>query len=365
MWPFGPTPAASVPVRRARGQGRIAVTANRFFVLDDELLPWALDEPAPAPWPECSYFGKMFAALDSRFPNAALTFILTNQVNPKQALRGDDTVVVCIRDELCRMPSYSHAIRVLGKTYGIKRAPDIAVNGGRSLTTFGAMSMQEIIVQVRRLPSVLASAVRTLRVMRRPVVVDVPLGTYLLSDVDFVPFDERPLDVSYAGSRFNREVDAHRRVPTRKVRSRRELEGAIDQLARARSDVRLGSHIIDRFQEAAAHRDVYSRMLMDSRIALCPRGGSLETYRFFEAMSFGTIPITEQLPDRYFYTGSPAVRVRQWSELPGVLHRLLADPAALRARHEAVLRWWHERCSPVAVAERLAAALTRADGRSH
>ncbi len=350
--------ASRVTTHRTR-LDRTVVTSNRFFTLEDELEPWALDEAAPAPWPECGYFGKLFAALDDLLPNGGWNFVLTNQVKPKYRLRGEETVVVCIRDELCRMPSYSHAIRLLGKTYGIKRAPDIGASGGRSAVAMAEISVQEMIVQARRMPSLLTSAFRTLRSGSRPIVMDVPLGTYLLDNVDFVPFDERTLDVSYAGSRFNREVDAYRRVPTRKVRSRRELERVIDEMGRTRPDVCLGVHIIERFQEAAAHREVYSRMLMDSRVALCPRGGSLETYRFFEAMCFGAIPITEQLPDRYFYTGSPAVRVRHWGELPAVLDRLLADPAAWRTRHEAALRWWYERCSPAAVAQRLAVALDR------
>ena len=210
---------------------------------------------------------------------------------------------------------------------------------------------------MRRTPSVLASRAQLLSLGRKPHILAVPLGTYLLEDVPFVPFEKRPYDVSYAGSTVNRSQEAHRRIPTKKARSRQELAVALHQLIVTHPRVRVGLHVIESFHDASADTLPYSELVMGSRITLCPRGGSLETYRFFEALRCGSVPVTERLPDAPYYTRAPAVQVRSWSKLPAVVDRLLVDPDALRSRHDAVRSWWAERCSPLAVAQQLLAAL--------
>jgi hypothetical protein len=210
---------------------------------------------------------------------------------------------------------------------------------------------------LRRAPGIFASSCRTLRKGFRPRLIDVPLGTYLLRKVPFVPFEKRAFDVSYSGSRVTRADHAHRRVPTQKMRARRAVEAAVNRLATERPDCRVRTHIIDTFHDAPAHSAVYSQLLMDSRIVLCPRGGSLETYRFFEALCSGAVPVTERLPDRDYYGRAPGVRVRSWRNLTETVDVLLSDGEELRAQHEASLQWWAEKCHPEAVARRLIDAL--------
>lgn len=330
---------------------------NTFHLLAPELQLWTLDDDALLPWPECRYFRDMLVAFDRQNPDLGLRFFLTDRIRRGRPLAGSDVVVICVKDELSRMPGYAHDVRLVGKTYGVRRSPYLLTGVKPSCMALAVGLAQESIVQVRRAPSLVASAIRTVRVQRRPHVIDLPLGTYLLHDLPFVPFSERSLDASYAGSRLNSLVQSRRRTPTRKLRSRRELERSIQAVRIARPDIKLAVHIIDLFENAEDHSGPYSQLLSDSRITLCPRGGSLETYRFFEALRCGTVPICERLPDRGFYSGSPAVFIRRWADLPAVLDCLLADPVALQARHEAVVAWWEERCSPAAAARELAVAL--------
>ncbi len=332
--------------------------ANRFYVFNEELVPWTPGRESTLPWPDCRYFGDVLSALDRAAPDLGLRFVLTDSVAGPLPVQGDDVVVICIRDELCRMPAYAHRVRLVAKTYGVQRTPDlptrhVPLSPLHAATTLG----QEAIVQSRRLPSLTASAIRTISRGKRPVIIDVPLGTYLLEKVPFIPFDKRRFDVSYAGSRLNKAGEADRRVPTRKARSRQHMESVLRSLAADRPEWRVASHIIGTFQDAPANAHLYSQMLMDSRVVLCPRGGSLETYRFFEALRCGSIPVTERLPTRYFYTGAPALSVERWSDLPGLLDALLGDADRLEAMHQAALAWWETRCSPDAVAVRLLAAL--------
>ena len=335
------------------------MSRNRFYLLGEKLIPWQLDADLALPWPvgpDCRYFGGVLQALDGASPDLGLRFVVTTRIDGPLPIRGDDVVVVCIRDELCRIPTYAHEVRLVAKTYGVHRTPNV-MSGGSGLLALGATLTQEAIVQGRRAPSILASRFRTMRSGRRARVVDVPLGTYLLEDVPFVPFDQRRYAVSYAGSRHDRREESRRRVPTQKMRSRRQLEQTVRALQVERADIALGLHIIESARDAPSHSTVYSQMLIDSQIALCPRGGSLETYRFFEALRCGCVPISERLPNREFYTGAPAVRVERWTELPLVLDRLLADPEQLRAMHTAAIGWWAQHCSPAAVAGRLIDAI--------
>ena len=340
------------------------VPTNRFYTFHGELVPWPIDDDPALPWPDLGYVRQVLKAFDAIRPECNLRIIVTDAVDSDLPFSGDDVVVLCLRDELCRVPSYAHDVRMVAKTYGVHWTPNLLGGKGRSLGGFATTLVQESLVQIRRMPSRLSAGLRTVRQGRKPVIVTIPLGTYMLKDVPFIPFSERRFDVSYAGSRVNRQKEVSRRIPTQKSRSRRELEAALTLLPDTRPDVELGLHILDTFHDAVGHADTYSELLMNSRIALCPRGGSLETYRYFEALRCGTVPVYERLPDRPFYTGGPGVRVGRWAELPVVLDRLLADPTGLRKAHEEALRWWEARCSPTAVARDLYDALEASPGVS-
>ena len=333
------------------------MTRTTFYLLDEELHPWRLDDEALLPWPDCRYFGQVLREVDRASPQLGLRFVLTKRLHGPLPLQGDDVVVVCLGDELSVMPGYAHDVRLVAKTYGVRRRSNLRPAPFRPLSAFSATVVQEAIVQGRRAPSFVRSQLRTVRRRYEPMVIDVPLGLYLLEDVPFQAFDDRKYDVSYAGSRTNRARETKRRVPTQKLRSRRELESVLSALAASPRDFELAVRLIGTFQDAASHSTAYSQLLMDSRVTLCPRGGSLETYRFFEALRCGCVPISEQLPDREYYSQAPGIRVRSWLELPKVLDTLLSDSDALRAAHQEVMQWWADRCSPNAIARRLLGAL--------
>lgn len=337
------------------------VSTNQFYILAGDLRPWAIDQDPPLPWPDLRYFSQVLRLFDAITSDCKLRVIVTDEVIGNLPFAGRDVVVLCLHDELCRIPSYAHDVRMVAKTYGVHWTPNLFGGKRRSLAGFTTTLVQECLVQVRRTPSRLSAALRTMRTRREPTIVAIPLGTYMLQDVPFVPFAQRRFDVSFAGSRVNRLKEAHRSIPTQKSRSRRELESALAVLPGTHPELQLGLHVVDTFHDAVRHADTYSELLMNSRIALCPRGGSLETYRYFEALRCGAIPVSERLPDRPFYTAAPGLRVRRWAELPAVLDQLLSDRTALQAAHERALRWWNERCSPRAVAAGLHDALMRSE----
>ncbi|MGH2725812.1 MAG: hypothetical protein ACRDKS_02430, partial [Actinomycetota bacterium] len=269
---------------------------------------------------------------------------------------GDDVLVFTLEDGFARRPRYAHVVGLVAKSYGTRRVPDLFLGTSSKWKDLLPTILQEARAQMVRFPSAVRSVARTARLRRRARYVDIPLGTYLLSEVEFVPFESRRYDISFAGSTRN-DGQERRRVLPRKTRVRRELLAQLERLGRTRSDLHISLKTFGVFGEARKYEEGYSEQMMQTRLAPCPRGGFKETYRLFEAAASGCIPITDPLPRRTLYEGCPAVEVRSWTDLAPLAERLLADPAALRRRHEATLEWWKKRVSPAATAERIATAL--------
>jgi hypothetical protein len=103
----------------------------------------------------------------------------------------------------------------------------------------------------------------------------------------------------------------------------------------------------------------YADDMMDSRIALVPRGTVAESYRLFEAWRYGCVVICEPLPPRPFLQGAPVIALPSWRELGDALGSLLDDRARQKQLHEASLGWWQAVCSEPVVGARLADELTR------
>ena len=334
--------------------------ANQYFAYDfkeaQAVVPWDLDHRAAWMPSDADYFADVLRHVDA--VTSGLRFVLTWKFDIDLPFVGNDVVVICLADELARMPLYAHDVGLVCRTYASVR-PSVAIGPPSSWPGALLSAAHEARLQTRRLPYSMASARRTVRRRRRPKVLPVPVGIYQLADQPFVPFAEREYDASFIGSERTNVGEWERRRPSVKARSRQDLFHAARLVERTRPDLRLAVSSIASFPYERSE-DVsygYSRLMMQSRIALCPRGSSLETYRFFEAIKFGCVPVTEPLPALPFYEGSPAVRLLHWSSLPRVLDRLFSDPAALERRHQDALAWWNARCAPSAVAGEIVAAL--------
>lgn len=116
--------------------------------------------------------------------------------------------------------------------------------------------------------------------------------------------------------------------------------------------------------------EAYSKLMGDSRFALCPVGNcSVDCLRVYEALEAGAIPIVESHGfgrclasfvdprrvikhglrdgrfwsrnlgywDRVFPTGFPCLRIKRWADLPGVIKATDAE-----AKAKTVHRWWSD-----------------------
>ena len=98
----------------------------------------------------------------------------------------------------------------------------------------------------------------------------------------------------------------------------------------------------------------YAAKLMNSKIAIIPRGASLETNRFCEAMKSGCILITEELPVHEFYKNSPIIAMPErshWECLPAEVMKLVGNLALMEQMQTKTLAAWNDHYSEQAVAD--------------
>jgi hypothetical protein len=322
--------------------------ANSFF-------HWTLGAPSPTefdPHAELKqakgtgfhYFFSVLARLDRMLGDGSrCRFLLTWNLDDFDP-RFRDSVVILVGDERHQIPSWIGEPRVVFKTGGTSRNPI-----GATLSAPGPVRWRQALRDGRDLA---LSAGRRLahpgRRIQRPPIYEVPLGYYALTDVPDIPFGDRPTDVFFAGSTSGSDGFTLRpRLASRKL--------MLDALKRTRKElpeVAIETATSSGFGAAATGGpDEYSARLMNSKISLCPRGNFDETFRLFESASCGCVAISEPLPPRWYYEDVPAIQLKDWSSLGGVLRGLLSDSAALAELAERHRRWWMERASAPAIAK--------------
>lgn len=90
--------------------------------------------------------------------------------------------------------------------------------------------------------------------------------------------------------------------------------------------------------------DAYRNLLLKTIFVPCPRGNwNLDSFRVYEALECGCIPIVEKNPIDYFkkYFGNhPFVAVDTWDQAPKLINELLANPTLLEERRKSCYQWW-------------------------
>jgi hypothetical protein len=92
-------------------------------------------------------------------------------------------------------------------------------------------------------------------------------------------------------------------------------------------------------------RPEYHALLDDTVFAPCPMGNAmLETWRFYEALEAGCIPIVEARPWMHYYERllgpHPIPTVYRWSQARSLIHALSKDPEPLKVLQRRIASWW-------------------------
>jgi len=89
----------------------------------------------------------------------------------------------------------------------------------------------------------------------------------------------------------------------------------------------------------------YRNILLESVFVPCPRGWwNLDSFRLYEALECGCIPIVEKTPFDYFqkmFGSYPFLSVNSWDEAPELINNYLSDPAALEELRMECFSWWN------------------------
>lgn len=319
---------------------------------DKVVRPWTPD--AQQGWLPCdfNYHGEVVRHAVKLLGEADLHFIFTWDVEvvPKT---GNNVVVVLLGDEWARRPAYAGDVLAVFRTFT-----------GKSFWPFirrgSSMYLEKLVEGAKLVRNRIREARRRNRLnhlITPDNVFEIPLGTYALQDVPFVPWEKRELDIFFRGM-LNNEVSYLRpSTVTPKNIARARMARSLEQVKASlpSAAIECGLYSADSTKTSA---EAYSRDLMNSRIALSPRGSHVETFRTFEAAKFGCVVVTNPLPPSPHYRNHPFIIVQDWAELPSRLERLLADPPGLYKRHRDTLWWWRTTAAPEAVGQRMAETLS-------
>jgi hypothetical protein len=339
------------------------MSSTRFFVCLDgnrEPRPWT----PPTPLDELIdtwYFAPALAAMERELLVEGLTVYMTFDAETLPSY-GDDVVALFIGDEWARVPAYVSRVRVVFRNYCSRPNLGCSPLAWPSLATLSTL-LPAARAAVRGAPGRLGrlkAEMATARGRGRPPApqIELPIGTFNALNVPLKPFAQRQSDLFFAGSVAHEGRSAQlkaRFMP--KGLSRSAMLRNVDELRR-HSNVNVNVRITDGFQQSAgSDAEEYSRGFVDSRLALVPRGATTETHRFFQALKYGCIVVTDSVTPLWFYEHAPVVRLRHWDELEDVVLPLLAQPDRLESLHRQALSWWESACSEQAVGRLMAAVL--------
>jgi hypothetical protein len=292
------------------------------------------------------YFLGVAHALEQALGDVGATVLITWHLDRFED-RFQDAVVLLINDEQYQLPAYAGRVQAIFKTGGVTRNPI-----GDTLRLQPSIASRTVLRELRNVGRGIRRRLQTKQTRGAPVYA-LPLGFFRLTDLPYVPFPDRTIDVVFAGS-----VESEHGFTLRpRLVARRQMAAALKEAAarlpQARIDYSNGGPMAN--PGAMVDGDSYSQRLMNARICLCPRGNFDETYRLMESARSGCVAITERLPDRWYHQGTPAIELDRWAALPALLEELLADPDALEARGRRMREWWDSTLSEQAIAAFIAA----------
>lgn len=291
-----------------------------------------------------------------------LVFYVTKDVYQLPSY-GHNVVAVVLGDEWCRIPLYFNNVKAIFKCYGIypKLGCNLLLNPSylNFLTTLRFLK-----IYIARLPGLLKYRFHCLKCAvakaKTVPVYDIPLGYYKQLDLPIRQISERQYDIFFDGSLATEKFSTRSFkywLKDPKIVSRKKMLESINKLDDVKPELNIKLTLTKGFHTTSQlDSKRYSENMMNTKICLVPRGTTFETFRFFEALRYGCIIVTEALPSKWFYDGSPAIQIKDWDELRELLDRF-EDNNYIQEMHQKSIDWWNEKCSEPAVAKYIASKL--------
>jgi hypothetical protein len=309
-----------------------------------------------------TYWIRMFQHFEKLSSSSGLTFYLVWDYSLVRDLPsyGDDVVAILLTDEERIIPHYLRKVRFVFKTYGFRPWCGASLRGQPPVAI--AKCVREWVTWGAHLASFWRESGLSLA---RDGGLVIPLGYAQQTDEPVKDFEARRYTVGFLGSAESKEraqLSLHALLGTPKLIARSRMIEGLQKLAAANPEGTFFGTTGSFAESINTGGERYSKIMADTKIALAPRGSSVETYRFFEAMRQGCVVICDRLPPHWFYEGCPAIQIDDWNKLEAEVEALTANPERLLDLHRRSLAWWDAKLSERALAEVVAARLESPSG---
>lgn len=177
----------------------------------------------------------------------------------------------------------------------------------------------------------------------------IPLGCNgEISLIDYIPWQNRTNDIFFSGQYID-GLDYRERF-------RHNMEDLKFKIDSQGLPWKYHLEFTPKFRAGMSPQN-YMLTMMNSKIALVPRGYSQITYRLFEAAYCGTIIIGENYLAPSYMDEFPWLRVNHWGDLNQFVFHLMQQPELMHSLHQDTLKAQRQFLTPEAVSKRILAVL--------
>ena len=296
-----------------------------------------------------AYFGRVTNILNEILPPLGLNIVITGWTTHELPSYPEKTIVCILQDEWARKPKYLDKVDLIFRTCGLSPVVLQAYNYGGLTEKFVNLLAQGKALLKDGTGRIKAN-MNSLSGGKNAPTYLIPLGYYANEKVKFIPFEHRQNSIFFAGSVQHKKKSLFS-IKRPKEFSRSRMFVALEHAQKAYSSLNVNTQTTQSFAESITNSNLaYLEQTMNSQICLIPRGANLETFRFYEAIRFGCIPMGETFPIGYFYDKAPIVRLKDWTELGEKAIEILENPSRRDELHKKSLDWWQNICSEKATA---------------
>ena len=305
---------------------------------------------------EFKYFGRVLNILEPKIQNMGLTVFVTAWTVHELPSYGKNVISFILQDEWGREPKYRDKVGMVFKTCGtFPYNFESYCHGGLQDCISNFLGQSKAFTKDGN--GRLKTLTSTMLGKKIAPVHKIPLGYYALEDVAYIPIEERDNDLYFAGSIQHKN---EQRVKRPKELARDRMTDALNALAKTNPEIKIKTKVTSGFADSInTDNQSYLQNMMNTKICPIPRGANLETFRFYEAIRAGCIPIGEAFPKAWYYDDAPIIRLKNWADIKTVVPTLLNDTDRLNDLHKQVLQWWEEKCSEKPLANYIAQSIHR------
>nr|MBI1231082.1 hypothetical protein [Cytophagales bacterium] len=298
---------------------------------------------------EYRYFGRVLNLLEPQIRDLGLTVYVTAWTVHELPTYGPRVVSFILQDEWSREPKYRDRVGAVFRTCG-KFPYNLEAYKYGGFYDWISNFLGQTRAMMQDHGGRLGTAISCLKGKKIAPIYSIPLGYFADENIPYKPILERDYDLFFAGSVQHSQKRRYF-IKRPKELARARMEKALEDVALRNIEITVKTRLTGSFEDSIETDNTsYLQNMMNTKICPVPRGANLETFRFYEAIRYGCIPVGEAFPNEEFYKNAPIIRLKDWSTLAQTVMPLLQNADKLQDMHQKTLAWWQEHCSEKALA---------------